>query len=293
VKLPEVAVYRRKDAPPAEMPLPPSFSPSGFRQFLLYELNCQLKRGFLTGDQLLPIPFRYVPRKVAQAPSILRMISYADQTPIPGPDIDPDGWISKSAQIRGKLFANSDVQVTCQFSLACPLEYPRGFPIPFGILLESEDAQALDLLAGFKGMNVTLQRHVQRGAARGEEFEVNPDVVGRGRYWSGGAAPAPGMRRLTGEIPVVRQLMQGFAYPKMELCYSVRVVCSIPGLAFGGDSAAIVFPVDIVYLPASGPTPVSHAPPRRHGEESPVRNVSTVANLPDTGAGWVGSHQES
>jgi hypothetical protein len=64
-------------------------------------------------------PIIYVPRVTPGPPSIARRRAYRDNSPLPGPASDPDGWFTLPPNvIHGKLCNERHVQVECSVSRA-------------------------------------------------------------------------------------------------------------------------------------------------------------------------------
>ncbi len=58
--------------------------------------------------------FGYVPLVRADAPSLLRQLAYQENSPLLGPDADPDGWQRiPSFTVKGTVFKDREVQVNC------------------------------------------------------------------------------------------------------------------------------------------------------------------------------------
>ncbi|KAJ7275678.1 hypothetical protein C8J57DRAFT_1504980 [Mycena rebaudengoi] len=95
-------------------------------------------------------------------PSMLRQLAYQENSPLLGPDADPEGWQSlPSFSISGLLFSVLAVDVKCTLALAKPLCYTRSSSIPCALTIETENAQALDVLASPTAALVYLERHAR------------------------------------------------------------------------------------------------------------------------------------
>lgn len=167
---------------------------------------------------------------MAPHPNPLRLQAYRNNTPIPGPDKDPGGWSGQTMQLSGRLdgFQRVELNVTVstvsrplpfsspQLSCAAPLLYPRGFPIPFSIVIESECIELLDLLSkSFTALQVTLMRNFPNIGKAWAKQPFPPDVVSQGRYWPDAAVQYPHVaeRCFMGEIPVLGHLLPQFNFP--------------------------------------------------------------------------------
>jgi hypothetical protein len=61
--------------------------------------------------------FAFIPRTVAERPSPLRALAYADGGAILGPDADPEGWkVYDPIKVTGTLFDTREVSVQCTVS---------------------------------------------------------------------------------------------------------------------------------------------------------------------------------
>ena len=140
------SVSLRSKQPPMVLRLPPSFSEKGAAQFINYELNVRIRRGFLRIDSqwvprtcLCPFIwliitqhrlgtlFGFVPRVRPSPPTPLRSLAYQDERPLLGPDLDPDGWhVLPSVTITGRVFGVRVVNITCTvcaISVFCPISH--------------------------------------------------------------------------------------------------------------------------------------------------------------------------
>lgn len=58
--------------------------------------------------------FIYVPATKPDPPSPLRQLAYQENSPLLGPDGDPEGWkVFPSVKIRGRIFSARDVELRC------------------------------------------------------------------------------------------------------------------------------------------------------------------------------------
>lgn len=58
--------------------------------------------------------FVYVPALRPDPPSLLRQLAYQENTPIPGPEIDAEGWHTCPAvTVKGTVFNNRTAEVQC------------------------------------------------------------------------------------------------------------------------------------------------------------------------------------
>ncbi|KAH9925011.1 uncharacterized protein BXZ73DRAFT_50171 [Epithele typhae] len=220
--------------------LPASFSERMARVHIQYQLIATVHRRRFRVDSTLGTVVGYRPRIRPGEPSIARQIAYLENTPIPGPDEDPDGWKwLASLPVRGSVFSTRTVDATCTLALALPLCYTRGSVIPCVLALEATDPQALDLLSAPRAPVVRLLRTVATGeraleTRRGLEFEHErqalatavwrpaADAVGVGA--GGGQHPhrRPGRRVLHGEIHLASNLKPTSRLGRFELSVSLR-----------------------------------------------------------------------
>lgn len=133
-----------------------------------------------------------------------------------------DGLQRVQLNVTVSLFSRIYPVSSPQLSCATPSLYPRGFPIPFNIAIESDNSELLDLLSGsLTALQVTLMRNFPRIGNEFAKQPFPPDVVGRGRYWSEAARfPRSSERRLMGEIPILGHLMPQFDFP--TFCLEVK-----------------------------------------------------------------------
>jgi hypothetical protein len=65
---------------------------------------------------------QYVPQIRPEPASLLRQVAYHDRKPVPGPELDPEGWVTfPSVNHTGKLFngLQSTIQCTVSSSYFC------------------------------------------------------------------------------------------------------------------------------------------------------------------------------
>ena len=79
-------------------------------------------------DTRLGTVLGYCPIIRPREASIPRQIAYLENTPIPGPDADPDGWKWLAPlSVRGSVFSTRTVDATCTVRLP---RGPRGPTVP-------------------------------------------------------------------------------------------------------------------------------------------------------------------
>ncbi|EJD48694.1 hypothetical protein AURDEDRAFT_122655 [Auricularia subglabra TFB-10046 SS5] len=217
-----------------------------------YEIKCTVGRGRFTLDEVLTIPIQYRPQTVAGLGSSYRLQAYETNMPIPGPDIDPAGWRTARTTLQGDFFAQRSVKIICSFSLAEPLAYPRGYPVPFAAELACADAQVVDVLASQKPVvGTTLVRLV----AGGDTPDV-ADIPTSSRSWITHRDRARGRVHIAGELRAPAWLQPSFSFSGIAVEYYIRYVVKAPGLQLGSQPADIA--IRICARPAPGPLPVSY-----------------------------------
>ncbi|KAJ7645038.1 hypothetical protein DFH06DRAFT_1425682 [Mycena polygramma] len=156
--------------------------------------------------------------------SALRRLAYQENSPLLGPDADPEGWTTQSLSVKGQMFASRELEATCTFSLATPLAYTRCTSIPCAMTIETADLQALDILSAPAASIVYLQR-----TTRNESSREIAKTCGQAVFWpSTEGAPANAGRRqrrqLMGEIHLRPKLQPSTTVPGIvAIEYSVVV----------------------------------------------------------------------
>jgi hypothetical protein len=179
-----------------EYPLPPTFSHKGFPEFIIYELAAKVQKGPLSPDLNLTIPVRYFPRTFTKELHPLLQVAYAAGSELPDPEVCPPGWITNSAKITGRLFSQRDVSLNLNFSIVQPGEYPRGGYIHSYLTIQSDDTQALDLIASKNALDIRLCRRIVLGVDASKMLDAShnilSDLVGRAKLWpAASSSPHP------------------------------------------------------------------------------------------------------
>ncbi|KAJ7077161.1 hypothetical protein B0H15DRAFT_862621 [Mycena belliarum] len=160
--------------------LPQSFLERRFSTSIQYSLIVHVIRSRFRVNSRLQTIFIYVPATRPSPPSPLRQLAYRDNSPLPGPAADPTGWETLPPfTVRGTVFSTRQTEIMCQLSIAKPLCYTRGSPIPLRITLSSADVQALDLLSAPRAISVHLRRRlkpVMPASKRNGIFDANADL---------------------------------------------------------------------------------------------------------------------
>ncbi|KZV89373.1 hypothetical protein EXIGLDRAFT_771815 [Exidia glandulosa HHB12029] len=257
--IPLPACCNALDTGTSDTPLPPSFGGSGsvLPETINYEISCTVRRRFFSGpDEQLSVPIQYRPQTVAGSAPLSRSHAYNNGTPIPGPEVDAEGWSSFRSSCSGDFFSRREVNIDCEFSLAAPLEYARGGLIPFAVRVSTTDQQLLDLLAVTPDfLSIHLQRQVLCNTTLSATFEK---TVSSGRYWV--TAKIQGALLIAGEINASAILQPSFQYGALEVAYLVQFFIGAPGLHLKTASPIGAIPVQICARRAPGPRPISYAP---------------------------------
>ncbi|TCD64993.1 hypothetical protein EIP91_003360 [Steccherinum ochraceum] len=251
--------------------IPPSFSERLTRIHIQYQLIARFRRGKFRVDR--DTVFSFTPFIYPEPFSQARQAAYRHNHPVPGPDLDPAGWIAmESIAVRGSIFNARAVDAVCTLSLAKPLMYTRGTVIPCSITIDCTDTQALDLLSMPQAVDVRLLRHISKapadlsaGAAGpstyGVEFEKTTVEIKTATWWP--TSDIPHRRVLSGEIHLPKDLKPNCRVGKFNLYYTVEMF-SLRAVTFSPydttTNALQVQPVDIATAYASGPRPRIYSP---------------------------------
>ncbi|KAJ7051351.1 hypothetical protein C8F01DRAFT_1339856 [Mycena amicta] len=133
-------------------------------------------------DERLAVVFNYFALTKPAAPSPLRALAYKDNTPLPGPDVDPEGWHTKTFSISGMLFESREVDIQIEFSLAKPLSYTRSTTIPCALKISSSDTEAVDLLTNPTAPMVYLECTTQQNP---DSYRTTMEPCARAVFWTG------------------------------------------------------------------------------------------------------------
>ncbi|GBE88581.1 hypothetical protein SCP_1303980 [Sparassis crispa] len=260
--------------------LPPSLSDgiSGVR--VEYQLAVRVERGRLRSHSKLVVPILFNPLLRPTTPSITRQLAYRENFPLVGADGDPEGWKTlPPVKLRGKIFKSIAVEAACTLSLARPLCYTRGTPIPLMLTIESADQQALDLLATRHAIVVRLVQRTSFGTTMpgfretsAEEQplkEVRSRSIGRAVWWPPeNEVQLPNRRTLAGEIHIPEAVsprchILNFNLDHMVVIEPFQAVGFIPS----EKKPLLRESVEIVTAFAEGPRPRAYMPPHYDGED--------------------------
>ena len=160
--------------------LPQTFLEPNIRASVEYTLSIRISRSMLRADSVyayfirfhliephpplssLTSSFAYLTISRPPPLSFLRQLAYQENTLLPGPDADPEGWqTSKVGISRGTYQKTRHVVAKCRLSLAKPLCYTRGSSIPILLDIECDERKALDAISSTAAATITLQRRVR------------------------------------------------------------------------------------------------------------------------------------
>ncbi|KAL0579583.1 hypothetical protein V5O48_002421 [Marasmius crinis-equi] len=234
--------------------------------------------------------FVYIPATRPSPSSPLRQLSYQEQSPLFGPESDPEGWLTlPPVKIQGTLFSARQTEVICHLSLANPLCYTRGSVIPLSLLFTSKDTQALDLFTKREAIDIRLRRHVSfRHEVIRAELNWRPSIVNLKHkphedsatavWWlssEGSRETEDGWmsRRMNGEITLPKSLKPSCEIAHFRISYTVALIpFDTPGFQLSSHSVNVndLAPllerrVEIATMFPRGPRPVSFAPPHATG----------------------------
>ncbi|KAF7316705.1 hypothetical protein HMN09_00403600 [Mycena chlorophos] len=235
--------------------LPQTFSERTTRVSVIYELYVHIARSMFRVDDKLQTMFVYVPALRPEPPSPLRQMAYRQNGPVPGPDMDPNGWQQLSAvSISGKIFNNRRLTMSAVLSLAKPLSYTRGSVIPLSIAFSCGDTQALNLVCTPTTINVVLQRSTSFSPPRaGAEFPRGeiPHIpngsrvidINRAVWWPVAVEDAAHNRRFDGELHLPKTLKPSSSVPHFNLSYRIVLFPCLPVTGFVSDSSKATAPL--------------------------------------------------
>ncbi|KAI9439829.1 hypothetical protein H4582DRAFT_2215878 [Lactarius indigo] len=284
-------------ATPKRFSLPPTFSERASPAYIDYKLYVTVRRGGLRVNSKLSTSFAFLPRTVADPPSPLRALVYAEGGAVLGPDVDPQGWkVFDPVKITGTLFNARNVSVQCTLAMATPLTYASNSPVPLLLTLRGTDVQALDLFVTAPCLH--LLRTVAIGSEAAEETgprrsnNTFVSSVAKGVFWpheagtgagaevgSGmGATGDPGVRALRGELFIPKGTKQSFAFPRFACRYSIVLLPpQVPGFTptTALDDPLLMERITVTLASAPGITPTSQIPPGYEASTEGNYNVAT------------------
>ncbi|KAF9461997.1 hypothetical protein BDZ94DRAFT_1322890 [Collybia nuda] len=269
--------------PPSQHRIPNTFRERGANVSVLYDLTLHIIRGKLRADDKIRIPVVYIPKITPEPFSHLRQLAYRENTPLPDPIDDPEGWLTlPAANIRGVLFQRA-VELDFQLSIAKPLCYTQGTVVPCSLTVRSMDIQALDILVSPKTVGAVLKQRVKY-FPDARQFERNiaqvVDVmdVGAAIWWSPNTTASQGVRerRIEGEIHLPKGLQPSSDFAALIVEYAVHLLPPKSPI-FCVDEGVETLPSQLVSvgtIRAPGPTP------REHVARPPVTREPSFDTVP-------------
>ncbi|KAJ7244111.1 hypothetical protein C8J57DRAFT_1083228 [Mycena rebaudengoi] len=230
-----------------------------------YSVELRIMRGKLRQDDKRVCTLGVFSMRQPGPPSMLRQLAYQENSPLLGPDADPEGWQSlPSFSISGLLFSVLAVDMKCTLALAKPLCYTRSSSIPCALTIETASAQALDVLASPTAALVYLERHTRSTTNGISRSDANAQVCGQAVFWAsteGVTAETSLRRQLMGEIHLRPTLQPSTDVVDFLIEYTVLV---FPFQATGFKprryAPLLRQKVDIVTRYASGPRAITYTP---------------------------------
>ncbi|KAF7424449.1 hypothetical protein PC9H_009756 [Pleurotus ostreatus] len=253
--------------------LPQTFLERHTRAGIKYDVIVRISRGKLRVNSKLTATFGYLPIIRPMAPSPLRQLAYQENSPILGPEADPEGWHTvPSTWVKGNVFGKRSVSIHCTLSLAKPLCYTRGTAIPCFLDLQSADGQALGLLSSPNAVVLRLRRRVKyRDNNLTTKLEVGidtKDIVTDSEsavWWpsrEGDTTMDSPRRCLAGEIHLNKILKPTTAIANFSIEYAVVLFSfDAPAFTSTGPDTLLIQPVEVATAYAPGPRPRIYSPP--------------------------------
>ncbi|KAJ7244041.1 hypothetical protein C8J57DRAFT_1365286 [Mycena rebaudengoi] len=270
-----------------EFRLPHTFLERGANVSVHYHLSVCISRRTFRADSELRTMFAYVAAIRPEPPSLLRQIAYQENSPIPGPEIDPEGWHSfPMTTLIGTVFNNRTVEVQCLLSLAKPLSYTRGSTIPCSMTYFCRDSQALNLICTPASTNVRLRRHINCQTLPlghpSKHFFRQPkhhyttsgnshsQENGKAVWWPAKEGPpSHNSRKFEGEIQLAKQLKPTSVISHFSLRYFVEMLPpEVTGFSPSNKQPLIEQEVQIATILPKGPRPLRYAPSSHVAEDT-------------------------
>ncbi|KAF9041999.1 hypothetical protein BDZ89DRAFT_1128688 [Hymenopellis radicata] len=281
--------------------LPQTFLEKNVQASVQYDLVVNMKRtGFASSNSRIQTMIAYVPLTRPDPPSFLRRLAYQENSPLLGPEADPEGWqLLPPCSVNGTLFSNRQVNVNCQLYLAKPLCYTRGTSVPCFMSVTCMDEQALDLVATSSAIHVRLRRYVTAfnkdaalynhsnltgmkaaaplgnrrysEAATAKWTDAVEDLA-NGVWWPSreGGEVIEGTRRLNGEIKLDQSLKPTCRIGNFRIKYMV-VLLPPTAVGFARPSGLTTTPllereIEIATIFAPGPRALIYTPNSRNSQ---------------------------
>ncbi|KAJ6624070.1 hypothetical protein B0H10DRAFT_1785291 [Mycena sp. CBHHK59/15] len=275
ISLPKEVTLPDKQGRVRTFHLPQTFLERTTRASVYYELFVHIARSTFRVDNKLQTMFVYVPAIRPDPPSRLRQLAYREDSPIPGPEMDPEGWLSlPTVTVKGAVFSTRGVKIRCMLSLAKPLSYTRGSAIPCSVIYWSQDSQALNLLCTPSTINVCLHRQVtyDKSHAVAEYAHAQREAgvsagdavleISRAVWWPVNDGSGSDGCRFDGEIHLPKSLKPSSAVSHFAISYSVTMLpFQVTGFVAVDSKPLLKQEVQIATMFAKGPKPKTHAPP--------------------------------
>ncbi|KAK7032317.1 hypothetical protein VNI00_013276 [Paramarasmius palmivorus] len=263
--------------------LPHTFLERYTRASIRYDLIVHVARGKFRVDNTLQTTFVYMPATRPPPLPSLRQIAYIENSGhLLGPEIDTEGWMTLppfKAEVNGK-------QIQCSLSLALPLSYARGSPLPLHLTLFSPQSTAVDVN---NAIDIRLRRLVgfRKPPIRGEINQHFTDMHSKekgkvedaafGRWWGGGTSnndtsvedsvpqssgpDDAGTQNFHGEIQLPRSLKPSTKITHFSVEYFVVVIPKVTPSAHSTPEVPLLEQrVEVTTMFARGPKPISFAP---------------------------------
>lgn len=261
--------------------LPETFTDRGVGLTVQYELVIKIGRGKLRSDSRISTLFGYVPSTRPEPASPLRQMAYQENSPLPGPFVDPQGWmVGRPTVIRGTLFNSRPAEVKISVFLASPLSYTRGSVLPTYAVIESSQSQLLDLLCSPEALPLHLERKVDFSCKSSSPIPVMSTTgtpvgyyptgergvgvaMSSAVWWrSPSQAASPHIRHMEGEIRLPKDLRPNASLGPFVLSYNVVLgPLNITGFTPSKYEGVFNQDVTIVTKYARGPQPLAYSPP--------------------------------
>ncbi|KAG6862470.1 hypothetical protein C0995_000016 [Termitomyces sp. Mi166 len=266
IPLPRTVTIPNESGSPHIYSLPETFLERHTAASIQYDFTIRISRGMLR----IKTAFGYVPSTRPRQASLLRQLSYQQNTPLVGPSIDPEGWKTlRAVSARALMFRSRQVGVQCLLSLAKPLSYTRGSTLPCFLTLQSADEDILHLFATPSAPVLKLQRCVRFLSKtslpvenmRGPWHETIEDI-GSAVWWSSaGTDDQPSVRHLEGEIKLGKDLRPTTSIGHFSISYHVVLRPFDVPYSTSEDRSLLSEPVEITTMHAHGPRPQAYSPP--------------------------------
>ncbi|KAJ7649993.1 hypothetical protein FB45DRAFT_6723 [Roridomyces roridus] len=270
--------HHPETAPKKTYRLPQTFLERTSIATVYYELFVHISRSTFRVDNKLQTMFIYVPALRPEPPSRPRQLAYRQNTPVPGPDMDPEGWHTmRAVEIAGTVFGARHVKIEAMLSLAKPLSYTRGSVIPCSLTYLCSDTQALNLICTPLTNHVCLHRqttYIQAPAVAEHSHHVHSfatadSVIGISRavWWPVRLAEDAGderkRRRFDGEIHLPKSLKPSSRVSHFSISYFVVMLpFQVTGFMPEDNSRPhLRQEVQIATMFSKGPKPRAYTPP--------------------------------